>query len=407
MAPTPREERLFNPDGRRHYRRSYSTIEVAWGLAVLVGLALVAAWVGWMGAHPDPSLFDNSASLLDPGTVEVDRGPLPAELAAEGYREGKLSSFGPDNLFEKINGRADYFKSRGFERLWFVTLVHLEQPALAVDLELYDMGAVENALGAFTGEKPPETQPQRESGGVHYRAGNAAYLARGRFYARAIGGAEEPDVLRQLTHLVQRLTETLEGQALPWGHRLLSEGLQVPDSDVGFHRENAFSFGFARGVFTALLSDETELFVLASQDEASAGALAERFVEGFASIGERTPAADGPWVVDRYLSTWASTRSRGPIVYGVRGAPDQARGREALQRLHQVVEGLSPAQVLEARGAAVADPGGTPQEKEQGLEPLSEDEEPRVRDSSDAPKTNRPAAQPPEAAPASPQDAYR
>src|SRR5262245_11086974 len=117
------EDRLFVRDGWRHYRRTYSLSEVRWGLGVLVCLGALAGWIAWKGKHPDPALFSDGTALLKtaaPGAAPAaDRGPLPA-LAGTGWREERIAQFDPENLYVKIDGRADWFKSFGFKRLYGV-----------------------------------------------------------------------------------------------------------------------------------------------------------------------------------------------------------------------------------------------------------------------------------------------
>jgi hypothetical protein len=194
-----REDRVLVRDGRRHHRPRYSRTEFRIGLGVLAVLAAVVGWVAWEGAHPDPALFSGGQDLTaadapavtpmddraapaaaGPGGSRVEaasepaeRGPLPEGLAADGWAEGRISSFGPDNLYEKINGREGYYKSYGFERLWFVTLERTDDPAVFVDVEAYDMGTASNALGAYAGERPQGGDPQVDDQGLTHFDRNA------------------------------------------------------------------------------------------------------------------------------------------------------------------------------------------------------------------------------------------
>jgi hypothetical protein len=370
------DDRLFNPHGRKHFRRTYSRAEVRYSLAVAGMLAATAAWVAWRGANPDPELLALESDLLAEGTEDAPlrarrlatgtapasgsegdgpepkatgdaaggataRGPVPQGLAAPGWRERSITAFERDNLYEKINGRASYYESFGVERLHFITLVHGEDEALTVDIEMYDMGKLANALGAYGGERQPDAAPALVDGSLGHTARNAAFLVRGRFYVRAIGADESEPVLAQLAHLSRALAAGIESEPLPWAYALFVAAGADPGK-VGFQPENAFSFGFARNVYTAALNDDgAELYTVAATDEAAARALATKFTEGFQSYGKDAGRADGiQWVEDQYLATLAGATTRGALVLGIRSAPDRAFADKALAALVRAAEAL-------------------------------------------------------------------
>lgn len=387
------ERRVLNPRPFRVFRKSYSVTEARAGAVVLLGLASLAAWVVWRGAHPDPALFADPASTAagavaiaevegrrapdgpsvagasnaeasraassDGIATAVDRGALPASLAAPGWKEQAVSRFDAENLYVKINGRADFFLSRGFRSLTFVTL---EGPSgTVVDVELYDLGSTENALGALAAEKPPETKASSGGGTSWYVARNALFLARGESYARAIGSDESPAVLAQLEVLRKAFEGAIAAGEKPWTVALFADALGLPPDRLQYAAENAFSFGFAKNVTSATLDDgETELFVLPAGDAAKAKALSSKFEEGFLSYGEKVEAAGASWVKDRYLSTFSRSVAAGTMVVGVRGAPDLAKGAEALAKLEKAVLGLPPdvAKKAAAGPPAAAKPTG-------------------------------------------------
>ena len=121
MGASSKSDRLFNPHGRRHYRKNYDLREVPIGLALVVGLLGIGGWVAYKGAHPDPSLLaldviPTDAKGIGPADSAQNegRGPFPEDLAVSGWKESAVRSFGPDTLYVKINGRAGYYKSFGF-----------------------------------------------------------------------------------------------------------------------------------------------------------------------------------------------------------------------------------------------------------------------------------------------------
>lgn len=339
---TARETRVLNPRPRRHHRPTYSLLEVRIGAGVAALMVLIAAWVAWRGAHPDPALFAEVAALERPA-APVERGALPADLAADGWREGALARFEASNLYEKINGRADFFTSRGFQSLTFTSL---SGASGTVDVEFYDMGSPENALGAFSAEKPPEAPAASGGGTSWYVARNAMFLARGRHYVRLLGSDESDAVRAQLEHARRALEEGIAAAERPWSHALFADALGLAPDRVSFEKENAFSFGFAKNVHVGLLPDgETEAFVVAAADADAARELAKRFEDGFLSYGEKQTRANVLWIKDRYLGSWTRVATEGAAVVGVRGAARIEEAEAALQKLRSA---------LAARPAAAA-----------------------------------------------------
>lgn len=328
-----KSDRIFVQNGRRHYRRKYSVDEARAGIVVLLVLIGVLAWVAWRGAHPDPSLFMLETDLSQGGATPADRGPVPPQLAVAGWTEGAVSQFGSENLYEKINGREGYYKSFGFERLYSVSIVSEEDAQTAVDVEIYDLGTPANAVGAYSGERSPGIAPTTGESGLSHIDRNALYLTQGRYYVRAIGSEESPPVREQLERLRGRLGSALPGEPLPWGFALFVGQLGMPPGALSFAPENAFSFGFARNVYSAKLEDESELFVTPAGTEEGARELADRFREGFLQYG----SPDGDFVEDRYLGTYATTAAAGAWVVGIRRATDKGEARKAVEELANAV----------------------------------------------------------------------
>ena len=333
-SASKKADRIFVQNGRRLYRRTFSATETRLGLVILLVMASILVWVAWKGAHPDPALFMLETDLSQAGlTKVVDRGPVPVELALTGWSEGDLAEFGYDNVFEKINGREGYYKSFGFERLYSLSIVLTDDAQTAVDIELYDLGNSSNAMGAYSGERSPDVTPEADDSGLSHIDRNAMYLTRGRFYLRAIGSEESPGVRAQLEHLRRRFRADLPGEALPWGHALFVGQMGMSAGSVSYVPENAFSFGFARNVYSATLEDESELFLTPAGSAAAATDLAERFRDGFRNYG----SDEGDFIKDRYLGSYALVSTAGPWVIGVRRATDTARARAAVASLADVV----------------------------------------------------------------------
>ncbi|MEZ5063393.1 MAG: DUF6599 family protein [bacterium] len=353
----PRDDQVFVKDGRRHHRPVYSRTEFRLGIGIVAILAGIASWIAWRGRNPDPELFQSGEALLgapdatSPGaaggggtTASADRGPLPEDLAGEGWREGPVSTFGWDNLYVKIDGREDYYKTFGFRQLWFVSIAREDDPATTVDLELYDLGTKENALGAYAGERPEGIVAEPFPGGLGHLDRNALLCTRGPLYLRAIGSEESPEVRAQLERVRDAFGAGAESAGpetdLPRPYALFTEGLGVAAGDVAYTAENAFSFGFAQEVYSTRLSDDSEIFAVESGD--AAARLAQQFRDGFREYGEAAGTAEAvEWTSDRYLHTLAGAKAVDGWTIGVKDAPDLEAAKAHLARLETAVKSLA------------------------------------------------------------------
>ncbi len=334
------------------------------GLALVVGLVAVGGWVAYKGAHPDPSLLaldvvpagDKSATANEAAEQPEGRGPFPEGLAAEGYKESSVRSYDPDTLYVKINGRAGYYRSFGVEKLFFMTLEKIDDPTTIVDLELYDHGKVDNALGAYNGERGSDSQPQVGDKGLWHYARNAMYLTLGRYYLRAVGSDESPAIRAQLEKVQARFEAEVNGEPLPWAYGLFIGKMGFKPGALSFYPENAFNFSFAKDVNVARLDDETELFVVAVADEEQARAQAQRFMTGFQEYG--ADKGQG-WIEDRYIQTIATARAKARWLYGVRGAPNLKAAEAGLARIEAGLDGFEmPAAAPPASDPSDEDPPG-------------------------------------------------
>jgi hypothetical protein len=363
---TAKEKRVLNPNPYRHYRRTYRVAEVRAGMFVLVLLGLVASWVVWMGRHPDPSLFatlvpKDSTVAIPPGGASTApaagsgaapaasasasgaASTLPKNLAPAGWKQGPASAFDANNLYEKIDGRAEYFLSRGFRSLAFATFSKDGAPTTTIDLELYDLGSPENAMSAFNGEKPADVTAKDRDGSTWYTARNALFLARGASYVRAIGSDESSETKVALASLTRVLSSGLAAGERSSAQKLLVDALGAPADKVSFVAENAFSFGFANGVHTAQLPDESDAFLMPARSEGDAAGLAEKFQKAVADYGEPADVNGKTWIKDRYLGAFSHAEAVGPYVVGVRGAPSAEAGAATLAKLLKASAALSQA----------------------------------------------------------------
>jgi len=367
-------DRVFNDHIGRHYRRRYSRREVWAGAVIAVGMAGVGGWVAWRGANPDPALFEAAPGMTRRGPADVARGVLPEGVAPSGWTEGGVATFGPDNVYEKINGREGFYKSFGFVSLAFASYFDPEDETRAVDVEIYDLGAPANALGCLSAESGPDRPPEVMDGGLVRVESNARFLTRGRHYLRLVASDASPRSTAALEHLQGRLVASLAGDALPWSFALLVGQLGLPTSGVSYYAEDAFSLAAGQRVHAGAIDGEgAVVFVSVDGDpEARAAAL----MSGFSLLGEPEEAGGRVWVRDQFQSRLSTAVVAPPFVAGVYSAAELEGGEEALEALLSALEAM-PDTVREGARQELSDSldAAAPAEKTEDEEYGGDDEE--------------------------------
>jgi hypothetical protein len=75
---------------------------------------------------------------------------MPAPSCTEGWTlDGKVTFFDKDTLFDRINGESELYFPYGFEKLAYARYENKQNPAIAVDADVYTMGSQLDAFGMF------------------------------------------------------------------------------------------------------------------------------------------------------------------------------------------------------------------------------------------------------------------
>ncbi|OPZ08003.1 MAG: hypothetical protein BWZ10_02732 [candidate division BRC1 bacterium ADurb.BinA364] len=166
-----------------------SSLERAVGLAILAGLAAIAAAIAWKGQRYDPAIF-GPAEPAARSAAPAAPAAFPPPVALEGWAWAPpVEEFDAESLYRKIDGRDAFFLERGFRRLRCVSLVNQEDPDRYVDLFLYRMERPEDARSVFLAERP-DAPEALDAGDEAYLSHGGAYILLGPYYIVAIPGGE-------------------------------------------------------------------------------------------------------------------------------------------------------------------------------------------------------------------------
>ena len=163
----------------------------------------------------------------------------------------KVMQFTPENLYQHINGRAEYYLAYDVIGATFASFDKSTDDNVFIDLSIYDMGTPTNAFGVFSGERPLEAS-RVKLGRDAYRVGANHYIFQGQYYIQ-ITAADNTDELRQVCmDLAARVTDLLQdsGQGDIWVLRALPKKNRVPQS-VQYFLVDALGLDFMENTYTA------------------------------------------------------------------------------------------------------------------------------------------------------------
>ena len=205
----------------------------------------------------------------------------------------RVKRFTPENLYEQINGRAEFFVAYDMIEMTFVSFINKSHEEQFIDLSVYNMGTALNAFGVFSAERSPGEKPVELGRAASHSDANY-YVWKGQYYIRVIPShVSEP--LRQTSfELARNLTDFVtESDASVWGFHIMPKEDLIQGS-LTYFRVDALGLDFMTNIFIgkyrkgeilikAFLSrQETEKSV-ASMIKKYAG-YAGRYGEGFETL---------------------------------------------------------------------------------------------------------------------------
>jgi hypothetical protein len=325
----------------------------------LIGAVGVAVYL--KGQSFDPGLFALDVASLsegpasrvqaerlietgDEGVVVGSESALPSidlldGLVPDGWRQmGPVETFDADNLYEKINGRAEQYLA--YDVLGLTCLSLAESDGQFIDLFVYDMGQPLNAFGIFSVERAPD-QPTADLGRESYRAESSFFFWKGQHYVQVLS-SDRTEPLRQTAAEVARLLDSRlagdDGEI--WGLALLPEEGRQPGT-VQYFKRDALSLDFLANAFTATyVQDGAEMTAFLSQQDSPEGATRtlaayREYLESYGKIVEQSVKDGNERFIGDLGGFYDVVFQRKDVVAGVVMAEDrQAAQMVAVELLH-------------------------------------------------------------------------
>jgi hypothetical protein len=260
-----------------------------YGILAVLGLIIVGLWV--QQPRFNPAVIVAMQSPLLPGRPQAVSGrPLAATAAlipeVSGFTPlAPIESFGPENLSDKIDGKAELYLPAGFKEMSCRSFGLGAQREAHVEVFLYDMGAAQNAFAVFSGQRRPGS-PSIPLTANAYATANALFFTQGRFYVEIVADRAS-----------EALPVSLEAFAAALLAKIPSEG-GAPDAAALFPKE-----GLARDTVRLCATDT---FCLEGLNNVLTGEYSLKSGKATAFMAERDTPEQAQAEAKRYLDFLAA-----------------------------------------------------------------------------------------------------
>lgn len=241
------------------------------GASILASLGIIAVWLFVQQAFFNPAVIVAMRGVQLKGRPLAASGQATAATAAfipeaPGFSPlAPVESFGPDNLSDKINGKAELYLSAGFQEMSCRAFNVGEKDKAHVEVFVYDMGSPANTYAVFSSQRRPGF-PNNPLTANAYATGNALFFTQGKFYVELVADRASPAVQEALQAYAQALLAQIpsEGETTGKGPPFPKEGLtadsvRLSAADTfgleGFNNVYTGEYTLKNGAATAFLAE--------------------------------------------------------------------------------------------------------------------------------------------------------
>jgi hypothetical protein len=212
----------------------------------------------------------NKESQNDIDTTLEKTTLMVKSLSLNGWKlHDDIEIFKPINLYDKIDGRAEYYLS--YDLVWaiFCSFRSSTDDRFPIELSIFNMLTPINAFGAFSGERMIGAS-QLKFGRDSYCSGTNYYIWKGQFYIQITASDTIDELNKACLELAEKLTKNLYDSGQPvWGFEILPANNLISQS-VQYFLIDALGHIFLKDTFTAkYYKDNIEIPVFLSHQNSS------------------------------------------------------------------------------------------------------------------------------------------
>jgi len=317
------------------------------GYGILAGLGLIMAGLLIQQSRFNPAVIVAMSAPELKGRPQAAAGAALAATAAlipevEGFTPlVPTQSFGPDNLSDKIDGKAELYLSAGFKEMSCRSFGLGGSGGAHVEALVYDMGSAPNAFAVFSGQRRSGS-PTIPLTANAYATGNALFFTQGKFYVEIVADRTGETLQKSLEAYATALLAKLPaaGAAKDAAALFPKEGLAR--DTVRLCTADTFGCEGLNNMLTGeydLKAGKATAFVSEHDTPAQAQAEAKRYLDFLATNGYKKIPAPGDIDVLGLDNSFEMVFVQGRTLAGVHDATSIAAALELAGKLRTGLKG--------------------------------------------------------------------
>lgn len=250
-----------------------------------------------------------------PGMGQVDYEMFPDINGLD--KQHNYPVYHADNLWDYINGAADYYVSYNFSDLHIAE--YTKGKRYTIKVEIYRHIDPTHAFGIYSQERSPGFD-YVDIGTEGYHYGEILNFLNDQYYVKVFSSSDKKRAFESMKEVAKLVSDGLDqSPELPGMLKALPPEGMKPKSEV-FIAKNFLGHEFINSVFEASYQkeeDEFEIFILRREDPSDCRNLLSEyfaFVEGSARI-----VTEGSYTMDDPYNGKIELVWTGNIIYGIRG----------------------------------------------------------------------------------------
>lgn len=315
--------------------------------AISVCLLLILLLIG-LGILLKQSNYDMGRFGTDPVAAGVVQ-PQAAELTTEDEQAltslaparfktlSEAEIYNPENLYEKINGKAPLYLESGFVELFTQRFISNYDDNLWMEIFVYDMATVKNAFSVYSVQKRDDVEllPSMQ---FAYKTSNSLYFVHGKYYVELVGSSESAELLGAMGQVMQNISSSLPVDK----YAKIDELTLFPEEDLvlgsaKLYLANAFGFEGLTDTFIARYKFDDEIitaFLSKKDSTAEAITVFENYYKFLLDNGGKELPTTNPKIkfVDFY-GTLEIVAVAGSFVFGIHEAENPQLAAKVQKRL--------------------------------------------------------------------------